>query len=95
MPELVPAHLHPEITDHGHATMPAIEGTYGGFAEASESTSSRGPCLWLRVQGDMNGHGACVHLAADDAWRLADQLRTLVRNHYQGDSTPEWAVENA
>lgn len=25
-----------------------------------------------------------VHLTAEKAWELADQLRWLVRNHYQG-----------
>lgn len=55
-------------------------------------TSPRGfdrmPSIPSEYGGDVS---ATVHMTAENAWRLADQLRALVRNHYQGDATPEWA----
>lgn len=71
--------------------MPAINGAFAGEPNGDEvsvyeSSSAEGPHLWLNVTDSP------VHLTAENAWRLSDQLRELVRNHYQGDATPEWAV---
>src|SRR4051812_2936152 len=86
---------HTEITtsDRGFAHMPLIPSEYGGHAPVWESSAADGPRLWLRAHECMYGQppaDAAVHLTAEDAWRLSDQLRALVRNHYQGDATPEW-----
>jgi hypothetical protein len=85
-----PDYLIPEMTGRGFAGMPAVNGEYGGEVDAYESSAASGPHVWLRIH---DGAAApAVHLTAENAWRLAEQLRTLVRNHYQGDATPEWAV---
>lgn len=87
---LTPYHLQPEMNNRGFAAMPSINGEHGGEVDAHESSAASGPHLWLSIL-DSSNTTAMVHLTAENAWRLADQLRTLVRNHYQGDATPEWA----
>jgi hypothetical protein len=34
------------------------------------------------------GSEASVHLTAETAWRLKEQLETLLAHHYQGDARP-------
>lgn len=87
-------HTEPTMSDRGFATMPALnttEGAHeGGEILAYESSSAEEAAIWVRTE--VPGHEvAYAHLSAENAWRLSDQLRTLVRNHYYGDSTPEWA----
>ena len=97
-------HLTPSTTHRGFKWLPPIPGNYGGEAVVFESSSAEEPKLWLKVTepNDLNAgsvgglsagtHEATLHLTSEDAWKLADQLRWLVENHYHGDATPEWAV---
>jgi hypothetical protein len=91
-------HLTVETGDRGFARLPAIPGTYGGEATVYESSAALEPRIWLNVEvpADLsNPTGptveATLHLDAEEAWKLADQIRHLVSNHYQGDATPDWA----
>lgn len=79
----LPDHLTPETTDRGFDHMAPIEGAYGGTVHVYESSSAESPHIWL------NSTKAPIHLTADAAWRLAEQLVTLVREHYHGDAVPE------
>lgn len=88
-----PEHLHVTRTDRGFVHLPPIAVRWGGMARggavrAYESSAASGPHLWLQVVDD-NGTKVTVQLAAEDAWRLADQLRWLVEHHCQGDARPE------
>lgn len=83
--------------------MPPILGNYGGDVMVWESSAADEPKLWIKVRepNDLNAwcwgdesagtHDAGLHLTAEDAWKLADQLRCMVENHYQGDARPKWA----
>lgn len=82
-------HLEATITDRGFKHLPPLPGTYGGSVCAYESSAAFGPHVWVAVETP-NGD-VIVHLTAENAWRLAEQLQYLVRNHYQGDATPESA----
>lgn len=95
-------HLAPTTTDRGFDHMPAIPSQYGGHVMVYESSAAMSPHVWLRLlyPADLNRPegpklDGVAHLTAEDAWRLADQLRALVRNHYQGDAMPEWAGGDA
>lgn len=86
-------HLIPTLTERDFAHLPAIPSEYGGDVQVYESSAAEGPHIWLKAAEAMYGQPeteATVHLTAENAWKLADQLRELVRNHYQGDATPEW-----
>lgn len=83
----VPEHLHATRTDRGFEHMPPIPNRDGGEVRVYESSAADGPHLWLRVRG-RTGEGL-AHLTAEDAWKVADQLRWLVEHHYQGDARPE------
>jgi hypothetical protein len=78
------------VADRGLAHMPKIPGTYGGDVMVYMSSAAVGPHVWLSA-ADQHGRSGAVHLTAEAAWKLAEQLMSLVRNHYQGDATPEWA----
>lgn len=89
-------HLSMLRSERGFAHMPPIAGAYGGQVQAYESSAASSPHLWLKAiapedpnysQGPMRE--AMLHLTAEDAWKLADQLRWLVEHHYQGDARPE------
>nr|WP_221374483.1 hypothetical protein [Actinoplanes polyasparticus] len=89
-------HLTAETSDRGFDFLPDIPSEYGGHVEVSESSAASGPHIWLRAYEDMRSGvrppvQAAMHLTAENAWRLAEQLQKLVREHYQGDATPEWA----
>lgn len=83
-------HLNITTSPRGFDRMPEIPGEYGGEVAVYESSAASGPHVWLKAR-ESSGSAATVHLTAENAWRLADQLRALVRDHYQGDATPEWA----
>jgi hypothetical protein len=87
-------HLNPTTSDRGFDFYAAIPSEYGGQVTVSESSAADGPHIWLRATEEMPGQptaNTAIHLTAENAWRLADQLRKTVREHYQGDATPDWA----
>jgi len=86
-------HLTSKRSNRGFTRLPAIPGAYGGEATAYESSAASGPHLWLSIKEpvDANRPGgpmveATLHLTADNAVKLAEQLQYLVANHYQGVS---------
>lgn len=93
-------HLIVETSDRGFDYLPPILGSYadwltGSKVEAYESSSAVGPHIWLMATApvDLNHPDgptveAPIHLTAENAWRLAEQIMYLVRNHYQGDASP-------
>ncbi len=86
-------HLTPVTSDRGFDFLPDIPSEYGGHVAVSESSSAEGPHVWLRSGEEMPGQPerkTAIHLTAENAWRLSEQLQKLVREHYQGDATPEW-----
>lgn len=97
-----PEHLKPTMTDRGFAHMPAIPATHGGLpagqARVYESSSAMGAHLWLAVKEPVNRNHpeadqwneATIHIAAEDAWRLADQIRALVSSN---GARPDWAFD--
>ncbi|GAA0494138.1 hypothetical protein Ade02nite_20650 [Paractinoplanes deccanensis] len=87
-------HLTPTTSGRGFGYLPKIPSEYGGHVAVHESSSAEGPHIWLRATEEMPGKEpvqAAIHLTAESAWRLSEQLQKLVREHYQGDATPEWA----
>lgn len=98
MTDEIPAHLEQSRSSRGFAFLPALLGSYGGNVKVYESSAAEYQRIWLCVTelDDANGpadgpaHDATIHLDADQAWRLSEQLQDLVRNHYQGDATPDW-----
>lgn len=87
------AHLEPEFDEDGRAVMPQLIAEHGGSVQARESLRTDTPLILVEVE-DPTDYLMAV-LLPDQAWRLADQLRALVRNHFLGDQTPEWADPNA
>jgi hypothetical protein len=93
-------HLAVETSDRGFDRLPAIPSAYGGNVRVYESSAAMHPHIWLTATAPENLNRpdgptleAPMHLTAEDAWKLADQLRYLVRNHYQGDAVPEWITD--
>lgn len=90
-------HLYYVTTDRGFKRLPPIISAYpGGHVEVYESSAAEGPHIWLAATAPVNLNEpdgdkftSPIHLTAEDAWKLADQLRHLVRLHYQGGD-PEW-----
>jgi hypothetical protein len=89
-------HLTASTSGRGFKRLPDIPGEYGGSISVYESSAARGPHVWLQVtvpvdpaRPDGRTVEVPVHLAAENAHRLAEQLLLLVREHYQGDATPE------
>lgn len=89
-------HLNVTTSDRGFDFLPPIPSEYGGEVSVSESSAADGPHIWLRAKApvDLNRpdgeqHEVPIHLTAENAWRLAEQLRYLVEHHYQGDARPE------
>lgn len=94
-PTIEPAdnwHLAKKTTDRGFAHLPPIPSEYGGHITVSESSAASGPHLWIRANTPVdphNPHGdtaeaAAMHLTADNALRLSEQIQHTVRGHYQG-----------
>lgn len=93
-------HLTPTQSSRGFATLPDIAAAYGGHATVRESSSAEGPHLWLTVvePKDLNAWAtgdrsagtqeATLHLSADSAWKLKEQLEYALEHHYQGDARP-------
>lgn len=86
MPE-IPEHLKAEEGLRGFAAMPLLLLAGGARVRVYESSNADGPHVWLHAM-DGPAEEARVELTAEEAWRLAEQLMTLARNHYQGDSRP-------
>lgn len=90
------SHLDYTTTDRGFKRLPEIPSEYGGRVRVYESSAASGPHVWLAAEAPVNlnepngpTHEVPIHLTAENAWKLADQLRLLVRKHYQGGD-PEW-----
>jgi hypothetical protein len=85
-------HLTVTTGDRGlKRSMPAIPGDCGGSVRVHESRAAMEPHVWLAATG-LGGREVFIHLTAENAWKLAEQLQHLVRNHHQGDATPDWAA---
>ena len=84
-------HLQFHRSDRGFLSFPAIPGAYGGEATVYESSAVSGPHVWLSVEAPLdanypslgNSEPAILHLSAENATRLSEQLAALVANHYQ------------
>lgn len=101
MADFSSGHLTATTSERGFARLPPIRSEYGGEARAYESSAASEPHIWLNVECpvDLNDPSgptkeAVMHFTADNAWRLAEQLQHLVRNHYHGDATPEWVAHD-
>lgn len=70
-------HLAARTTSRGFAHYTAIPSAYGGEAEVYESSAASGPHVWLKVTESP------LHLTAENATKLAEQLLALVAGHYQ------------
>lgn len=84
-------HLDSTRSDRGFDRLPTITGPYGSAVTVYESSASIGPHLWLFAEtGDREPQGGVgVHLTAEQAWQLREQIEHLLANHYQGDARPE------
>lgn len=75
-------HLAATTSERGFDRYPKIPGAYGGHAEVYESSAASGPHVWLKVTESP------LHLTAENATKLAEQLLGLVAGHYQkGDGS--------
>jgi hypothetical protein len=88
---LTPQHLEPTESARGFVALPALAAAYGGEIEVYESSAASGPHLWIKST-DEGGQAVTLHVTAETAWKFAEQIVTAVRNHYQGDATPESAA---
>jgi hypothetical protein len=86
-----PQHLEPNASERGFIALPALAAAYGGEIKVYESSAATGPHLWIKSV-DEGGQAVALHVTAETAWRFAEQIVTAVRNHYQGDATPEGAA---
>lgn len=80
-------HLDVTKSDRGFNFMPPIAGGYGGAVKVYESSGATAPHIWLQATNP-EGQEVHLHLAAEDAWHLAEQISHLVEHHYQGDARP-------
>lgn len=76
------------LTGRGFKHLKSVAGAYGGEVKVYESSAAMGPHIWLLAK-DPDDSEAIVHLSAEAAWEVAQQMLWLLRNHYQGDATPE------
>lgn len=88
-------HLQVTTSDRGFDAYPEIPGESGGHVSVYESSAASGPHIWLTAEAPVKPNDpdgptvrAPMHLSAENAWRLAEQLQRLVRDHYQGDASP-------
>lgn len=95
MTETPPEHLAPTASDRSFDSYPPIPSEYGGQARVRESSVASGPHVWLFAEApaDLNKRTgpmveAPLHLTAENAKKLGEQLLAAVANHYQneGDS---------
>ncbi len=87
-------HLTVQTNARGFTSLPPIPSEYGGDVLVYESSAAESPHIWLSATEAMSGRPevqAAIHLTAENAWRLSEQLQKLVREHYHGDATPEAA----
>lgn len=93
MTDTTPEHLAAARSDRGFQRLTSpIRGEYGGEITMNESSAAAGPHVWLRTTDPD------LHLTAENALLLAEQLVYLVQNHYQGTdglSSPLLAVRLA
>lgn len=89
-------HLNRITTERGFTYLPDIPSEYGGHISVSESSAADGPHVWVRATCpvDLNRPNgptmeAAMHLTADNARRIAEQLLLTVDEHYQGDDAGE------
>lgn len=78
MSETTPEHLAVTTSDRGFQYLPALPGANGGNVEVYESSAASGPHIWLKATESP------LHLSAENAVKLAEQLVMLVQSHYQG-----------
>lgn len=85
-------HMTKVFSDRGFARLPKIPSEYGGDVSVYESSAAMGPHVWLTATApaDLNEpDGATVeaplHLTADNARRLGEQLILTATDHYQGN----------
>lgn len=86
-------HLEKVYSDRGFARLPEIPSEYGGHISVYESSAAMGPHVWLTARAPANLNepdGAKVeapmHLTADNARRLGEQLIQTATDHYQGNA---------
>jgi hypothetical protein len=78
------SHLRRQRSNRGFSSLPPVYAGYGGLARVYTSSAASDAYLWLKVI-DPHDAEAVVHLRADVALALAEQLLFLLRNHYHGD----------
>lgn len=76
----LPEHLTPTTSGRGFDRYPEIHGAYGSTVCAYESSAASSPHVWLKIDED------AIHLTAESATKLAEQLLALVANHYQNEA---------
>lgn len=92
---ILPEHLKVSTSERGFDGLPSIPGACGGNAHVYESSSAEGPHVWLAVAVSNMGRTEetfHLHLTAENAWKLAEQLALMVAEHYQGDARPSGRV---
>lgn len=101
MESATPEHLTVSTSGRGFDGLPPIPSEYGGEVSVYESSAAGSPHIWLRAEApiDLNRpggptHETAMHLTAENAWRLGEQLIFLVRNHYQGGASPEGCTDD-
>jgi hypothetical protein len=87
-------HLAATTSERGFDHYPPIPSAYGGEVRVYESSAASGPHIWLKATApaNLNDPGgptieAPLHLTAENATKLAEQLLRLVATHYQGGGT--------
>ncbi len=77
-------HLNRTLTERGFAHLPAIPSEYGAEIRVYESSAADGPHIWLNATAPANLNDptgptveAPMHLTADNARRLGEQLLAL------------------
>jgi hypothetical protein len=70
-------HLAATTSDRGFDRYPAISGAHGGEVQVYESSAASAPHVWLKATESP------LHLTAENATKLAEQLLALVADHYQ------------
>lgn len=86
-------HLRGHRSTRGLLYMPALTEDYGGEVRVYESSAAERPCVWLRVTRSDTVSAETAHLTAEAAWELAEQIRYVLRHHYQCDAMPDVAEE--